>query len=82
MCVGFRGLGRAFEDAQAGVGEDGVKAWVNWLPRSRIRNLRPWVFMSVSMRKLRAAWVVHWPVGLAVTPAKDFKARRRFLFLS
>lgn len=25
VCVRFRGLGRAFEDAQAGVGEDGVE---------------------------------------------------------
>jgi hypothetical protein len=39
------------------------KASVNWPPRSRIRNLRPWVPVSVSMRKLRAAWVVHGLVG-------------------
>jgi hypothetical protein len=37
---------------------------VNRPPRSRIRNLRPLAFMSVSMRKLRAAWVVHGPGGV------------------
>lgn len=45
-----------------------LKASVNWPPRSRIKNLS--FVVSVSRRKLRAAWVTHDPVGLAVTLSK------------
>lgn len=47
------------------------KAWVNWPPWSRSRNFSLVMSSPVCIRKLRAAWVVHGPVALAVTPSSD-----------
>jgi hypothetical protein len=41
---------------------------LNLLSRSRIRNLKWPARTPGSMSKLRACWMVHAPVGLAVTP--------------
>src|ERR1039457_1726050 len=43
---------------------------VNWPARSLIRNLIEAVRCPRSIRKLRAAWVVHAPSGFVVRPAR------------
>jgi len=43
---------------------------VNWPARSLIRNLTGAARWPMSIRKLRAAWVVHAPSGCAVMPAR------------
>jgi hypothetical protein len=42
---------------------------VKFDPRSRIMNLTRCVCSPRSMRRLRACWVVHSPVGYRVTPS-------------
>ena len=46
------------------------KELVNWPARSLIRNLTEAAPRSRSIRRLRAAWVVQAPSGLAVMPAR------------
>jgi hypothetical protein len=43
---------------------------VNWPARSLIRNLIEAARGPRSVRRLRAAWVVHTPLGFAVMPAR------------
>jgi hypothetical protein len=46
-------------------------AGVNRESRSRSRNVRVEARSARSISRLRAAWVVHAPVGWALAPAKD-----------
>ena len=46
------------------------KELVNWPARSLIRNLIEAARCPRSIRKLRAAWVVHAPSGFVVMPAR------------
>ena len=68
--VGHRSSGRGLEDLEALGAEDlveGVDEFAAPIPdqRSGVSEL-----VGVAENRLRAAWVVQGPVGLAVTPAK------------
>jgi hypothetical protein len=61
-------LDAAQHGPDASVGEDCVERAGEVDPRSRIMNLTRCAWSPMSIRKLRACWAVHCPVGCRVTP--------------
>ena len=75
FCVGVRDrrVRRGADDGGAVVAaEHVIERTVNWPAPSRITNR---IFRSERIMKLRAAWVVHGPVGLVVMPARCTRRR-------
>jgi len=63
-CGGLRRIRRPQSSNTVSNGE------VNWLPRSRMRNLISSRRARILMAKFRACWAVHAPSGFAVIPAR------------
>ena len=71
--VRFGRLRRAGQNPDAAPRKTASKPVVNWPARSLIRNLTPVVRGPGSIRKLRAAWVVHAPSGFALTATGQYE---------
>jgi hypothetical protein len=61
---------RGLDDPRPGRGETASNAAVNLASRSRTRNLKASAWSSRFIRRLRACWATHSPVGWAVMPAR------------